>query len=46
MKKTFLLLCCIFAMQIISAQNWQVTGVVTAEDDGLPMPGATVKIYN
>ncbi|HEY6915894.1 MAG TPA: carboxypeptidase-like regulatory domain-containing protein, partial [Paludibacter sp.] len=44
MKKTILFLCYLFVAQLLSAQNWQVSGVVTAAEDGLPLPGVSVSV--
>lgn len=46
MKKKLLLIICL-SLAVFSqafAQNQTVTGVVTAKDDGLPIPGVTVKV--
>ena len=42
MKKTILLLSMVFVAQFIWAQTWQVSGVVTAKEDGYPLPGVNV----
>ncbi len=46
MKKSTLLTLCLLILSVISAlaQNSTVTGLVKAKDDGLPMPGVTVKV--
>ncbi len=44
MKKTILFLCYLLVTQLLSAQNWQVSGVVTAAEDGLPLPGVSVSV--
>ncbi len=48
MKKILLAcLCCLFAFTAqVYAQNRTVTGTVTAKEDGLPLPGVTVKVKN
>jgi TonB-linked SusC/RagA family outer membrane protein len=46
MKKLLLVSLCFLMLCItqVFAQNRTVTGTVTASDDGLPIPGATVKV--
>jgi TonB-linked SusC/RagA family outer membrane protein len=46
MKKLLLVSLCflMLCMTQVFAQNRTVTGTVTAKDDGLPMPGVTVKV--
>jgi len=44
MKKTILFFCCFLIAQFISAQTWKVSGVVTAAEDGLPLPGVNVSV--
>jgi TonB-linked SusC/RagA family outer membrane protein len=46
MKKLLLVSLCflVLCMTQVFAQNRTVTGTVTAKDDGLPIPGVTVKI--
>ncbi|HVS92566.1 MAG TPA: SusC/RagA family TonB-linked outer membrane protein [Mucilaginibacter sp.] len=46
MKKSLLLILCISLAAItqVYAQNHTLTGIVTGKDDGLPIPGVTVKI--
>ncbi|WP_426585107.1 SusC/RagA family TonB-linked outer membrane protein [Mucilaginibacter sp. R-33] len=46
MKKRLLLILCsfVFAVTQLFAQNHTVTGTVTAREDGLPLPGVSVKI--
>ena len=46
MKKLLLVSLCFLMLSItqVFAQNRTVTGTVTAKDDGLPVPGVTVKI--
>ncbi|MFZ4726446.1 MAG: carboxypeptidase-like regulatory domain-containing protein, partial [Paludibacter sp.] len=44
MKKTFLLSFVLLLSIALSAQNWQVSGVVTAAEDGLPMIGVSVLV--
>ncbi|MFD0750901.1 SusC/RagA family TonB-linked outer membrane protein [Mucilaginibacter calamicampi] len=46
MKKLLLVSLCVLVLCVtqVFAQNRTVTGTVTAKDDGLPIPGATVKI--
>ena len=46
MKKSILLLLCISLVAIVRvyAQNHTITGKVTGKDDGLPIPGVTIKI--
>ncbi|HEY4322943.1 MAG TPA: SusC/RagA family TonB-linked outer membrane protein [Mucilaginibacter sp.] len=46
MKKILLILLCISILLIQQsfAQNQNVTGIVTAKEDGLPLPGVSVKI--
>lgn len=46
MKKRYqLLLACLLTSSLsVSAQNNEVTGVVTAEDDGQPITGASIRI--
>ena len=44
MKKTLLLILILSLAAIMSAQNWQVSGVVTSSDDGLPMTGVSVMV--
>jgi TonB-linked SusC/RagA family outer membrane protein len=46
MKKRLLLILCsfVFAVTQLFAQNHTVTGTVTAKEDGLPLPGVSVKI--
>ena len=46
MKKLLLASLCFLVLFItqVSAQNRTVTGTVTAKDDGLPMPGVSVKV--
>jgi TonB-linked SusC/RagA family outer membrane protein len=44
-KQLSLFLFILFAVQTIMAQdNWQVSGVVTDAEDGLPLPGVTVSV--
>jgi len=42
MKKTLLFSCFLVLSFMLSAQNWQVSGVVTAAEDGFPLPGVSV----
>ena len=42
MKKSILFFCCFLIAQFISAQSYQVSGVVTASEDGQPLPGVSV----
>jgi len=42
MKKTLLFSCFLIFSLMLSAQNWQVSGVVTAAEDGLPLPGVSI----
>lgn len=42
MKKTILLLSMVIVAQLIWAQAWQVSGVVTAKEDGYPLPGVNI----
>jgi TonB-linked SusC/RagA family outer membrane protein len=45
MKKIFLLYCCLLVVQLSFAQNtWRVFGTVIAEDDNMPVIGASVFI--
>ena len=44
MKRTLLFCFGLFFTLYVSAQSWQVTGVVTASEDGLPMIGVTVLV--
>src|SRR5579872_1747693 len=46
MKKLLLVSLCFLMLCVtqVFAQNRTVTGTVTAKDDGLPIPGATVKV--
>lgn len=44
MKNTFLLFLCLVLTQFLSAQNWQVSGVVTAAEDGSPLPGVNISV--
>jgi TonB-linked SusC/RagA family outer membrane protein len=46
MKKLLLVSLCFLMLSItqVFAQNRTVTGTVTAKDDGLPIPGVTVKV--
>ena len=46
MKKLLLLLSAVLlsAMQVVSAQTLTVSGTVTSEDDGLPLPGVSVVV--
>src|ERR1700712_2627419 len=46
MKKLLLVSLCFLMLCItqVFAQDRTVTGTVTAKDDGLPMPGVTVKV--
>lgn len=45
MKKLLLAsLCFLFFSSQIFAQNRTITGMVTAKDDGLPIPGVSVRI--
>jgi len=44
MKKTFLLLISLAFAFVVSAQSRQVSGVVTASDDGSPLTGVTVMV--
>src|SRR6201992_363778 len=46
MKKLLLVSLCFLMLCVtqIYAQNRTVTGTVTAKEDGLPIPGATVKV--
>src|SRR3978361_2109328 len=46
MKKLLLVSLCflMFCITQVTAQSRTVTGTVTAKEDGLPIPGATVKI--
>ncbi len=44
MKHSILLLCFLFTSLMASAQNAQVSGVVTAAEDGLPLPGVTLTV--
>jgi len=42
MKKSILLCLSLLITVVISAQTWQVSGVVKAAEDGLPLPGVSV----
>jgi len=42
MKKSILLWCCIIVTQLLAAQTWEVTGVVKASEDNLPLPGVSI----
>ena len=44
MKKTILLCFSLVLTIMVWAQNWQVSGVVTASEDGLPLPGVNVVV--
>jgi TonB-linked SusC/RagA family outer membrane protein len=46
MKKLLLVSLCVLVLCVtqVFAQNRTITGTVTAQDDGLPIPGVTVKI--
>ncbi|MGY3214237.1 SusC/RagA family TonB-linked outer membrane protein [Mucilaginibacter sp. HD30] len=46
MKKLLLVSLCVLVLCVtqVFAQNRTITGTVTAKDDGLPIPGVTVKI--
>src|SRR5882757_8291931 len=46
MKKLLLVSLCFLVLSItqVFAQNRTVTGTVTAKDDGLPLPGVSVKV--
>ena len=44
MKKTLLLLLAFTFTALVSAQAWQVSGVVTSSDDGLPLTGVSVMV--
>src|ERR1700739_4424639 len=46
MKKLLLVSLCFLMLCVtqVFAQNRTITGTVTAKDDGLPIPGATVKV--
>jgi TonB-dependent starch-binding outer membrane protein SusC len=44
MKNLILLFCFLFTSLMASAQNAQVSGVVTAAEDGLPLPGVTITV--
>jgi TonB-dependent starch-binding outer membrane protein SusC len=44
MKKLILLFSILFTSFMVSAQNVQVSGVVTAAEDGLPLPGVTITV--
>ena len=46
MKKKLLLIICISVTALLQtfAQNRTITGTVTSKEDGLPIPGATVKV--
>ena len=46
MKKLLLVSLCFLMLCVtqVFAQNRTVTGTVTAKEDGLPIPGATVKV--
>jgi len=46
MKKLLLVSLCLLVLSMtqVFAQNRTVTGTVTAKDDGLPIPGVTVKV--
>src|ERR1700749_4627551 len=46
MKKLLLVSLCLLMLSItqVFAQNRTVTGTVTAKEDGLPLPGVTVKV--
>ncbi|HTE01904.1 MAG TPA: SusC/RagA family TonB-linked outer membrane protein [Mucilaginibacter sp.] len=46
MKKVLLLILCILVLGTtqLFAQSHTVTGTVTAKDDGMPLPGVTVKV--
>ncbi|MGF7038026.1 SusC/RagA family TonB-linked outer membrane protein [Mucilaginibacter lappiensis] len=46
MKKSLLLILCSFFLAVsqLFAQNHTVVGTVTAKEDGLPLPGVTVKL--
>jgi TonB-linked SusC/RagA family outer membrane protein len=46
MKRKLLafLLLCLFAITSVIAQNKTITGKVTAREDGLPLPGVSVKV--
>ncbi|MBB6128151.1 carboxypeptidase-like regulatory domain-containing protein [Mucilaginibacter lappiensis] len=44
-KRILLVLCCILlAVTQLFAQSRTITGTVTAKEDGLPLPGVTVKV--
>ena len=43
-KLMFTLACLIFGVGLLTAQTSQVTGVVTAQEDGLPVVGASVLV--
>ena len=44
-RKLMLLLACLFVgIGLVTAQTSRVTGVVTAEEDGLPVVGASVLV--
>jgi len=42
MKKSILLWCCIIVTQLLVAQTWKVSGVITSADDGSPLPGVSI----
>lgn len=44
MRKVFLFFCLLFSLQMISAQELSVHGVVTSADDSYPLPGVSVVI--
>ncbi|MDD5184395.1 MAG: SusC/RagA family TonB-linked outer membrane protein, partial [Paludibacter sp.] len=44
MKKAFLLCLSLFFSLVLFSQTWQVSGVVTAAEDGLPLPGVNVLV--
>ncbi|MEI6555322.1 MAG: TonB-dependent receptor [Paludibacter sp.] len=44
MKKTLLLLLTFLFTALVSAQSFQIAGVVTSSDDGLPMTGVSVMV--
>ena len=44
MRKFLLMLTAIFCVGLVSAQNVQVTGIVTSADDDSPMPAVAVAV--
>jgi TonB-linked SusC/RagA family outer membrane protein len=44
MKKTVLLYLCLMLTSVLFAQTMQVSGVVSAAEDGLPLPGVNITV--